>query len=261
MKEISDKVNIYPINEIKFKKKGKVHRINIEEKAKKKEKYIDNQVFHLTCKSKYEKELERISKEKENKFQTIKIKSLESKKFKKKQIKNLNKNHNLLKSASNKMILDTILNNQKIKKYIFDIHNNIRVLRHQEKNKKNSLLFKYKQCHIDDINIISNPIKNKKIYKLKHSLSLSNVDLNNLKNNIIFNNIKKTDNYKNIINNSDKFNFHSQKIVNRFINSTRDETKGMLTINYNLFKRFGIKKKNNIRYLNYKCPNNKIINQ
>jgi len=247
MKEISDKVNIYPINELKFKKKGKVKKINIENKAKLKENYIVNQLFYLTRKSKYEKELERIIQEKENKFQTIKIKSIESKKNKKKQIKNLNDNHKKLKSASNKMILDAILNNQKIKKYIFDVDNNIRLMKHKEKSERNFLPFKYKQCHIDDINIISNPKKNKKIYKLKHSLSLSNVQLNNFKiNNNFFNNIRKTDNYKQNINDNDKFGYHSQKVVNKFINSTKDETIGMLTINYNLFKRYRIKKKNNM---------------
>ena len=244
MKEISDKVNIYPINALKFKRKGKAHRINIEEKAKSKEKYIENHIFYLTCKNKYEKELERIAKEKENKFKTIRIKSLESKKNTKKQIKNLNENHKKLKSASNKMILDTILNNQKIKNYIFEINNNIKFMKQKEKKKRNFLLFKYKQCHIDEINIISNPIKNAKINKLRHSLSLSNVDLNNFKiNNNFFNNIKKTDNCKNNINNKGKFSYRSQKIVNNLINSTKDETKGMLTINYNLFKRYKIKTK------------------
>ena len=171
----------------------------------------------------------------------------------------------MLKSASNKMILDTILNNQRIKKYIFDIHNNIKLMKQKEKKERNCLLFKYKQCHIDDINIIQNPIKNKKINLLKHSLSLSNANLNNFKiNNDYFNSIKIADNYKNNINNinnKDKFSYHSQKMVNSFINSTKDETKGMLTINYNLFKRYKNKTKKNIRYFNYNNPNNKIISK
>ena len=108
------KKNIFLINLLKFKRKGKVNKIDIEEKMKNKNRFILDQLSYLSIKTKYSKELERLSREKKTKIILYKKKS---ELHLKKEINNLNKNQRIIKGASNKMILDIIFNNQKFKNY------------------------------------------------------------------------------------------------------------------------------------------------
>lgn len=263
MKSLLYKDNIHLINQLKFKPKGKVDKINLEEKMKKKDNYLRSQLIYLSSNSKYIKELERLKIENKNMIKLLKKKSEISIK---KEIKNINNNQRILKGASNKMFLDIIFNNEEFKNYILSNKN-----KNKEKNKDKNFsneskpniklkTIKYEICDIDNIQI--NSIK-KKRNKFKHSISsfYSNIDNIKLKNN--FPNIKtysennkksfhktKKKNTLNIqkygISNlgSDRYKY-SENLLNSFYNYKRkkDEIKGMLTINYNIYKR----NKNNLK--------------
>ena len=261
------KDDIYLINLIKFRPKGKVKKIDLEEKMKNKNKFLLNQLSYLSNRSKYSRELERISKEKNTNFILQKKKSEISIK---KEIKNLNYNQRILKSCSNKMILDMIINNQKLKNYFFSKKAKTKekitkIKSYNEDNvdkKEFNIYHKYnlEKCHIDNIQLISNINKSDKNNKIRHSISSLWNNLNNIKfkNNFHFpiintislkdkkNSLHKIKTRKNIeiLNNNDSnlnYNYihRSHKILKKYYNSKieRDETKGMLTINYYGHKR------------------------
>ena len=246
---------------LKEKEKGKenekIHKINLKEKIKIKNNFIHNQLIYLTSKSQYEKELDRIENEKKYKFQIIKIKNKESKIKKKKEIKILNKNQKIFKSCSNKMILDIILSDEKIKKKFFS--DNKKYKNNFEKETKNIIFSpQYKECHIDNIQLISNQKENKIINKLKHSLSLSYANLDNIKIDENFPYIirKPSLNIKNhfISNKKNKINTKEKQVISSpkslkitSYSNTIDETKGMLTINYSYFRRNKNKSKISIK--------------
>ena len=260
--------DIYLINLIKFKRKGKVSKIDIEKKMKAKDKFLLNQLSFLSNRTQYSKELERLSKENKIKFNSLKKNSLISMKNEINNINNINYNQRILKGASNRMILDILFNNQKIRKYILSKNKakttNLKS-NNELKNKKNYFYPKFilKKCNIDNIQLISN--KNDNINynknKLRHSLSvlLNNMNKMKIKNNgpllrassfKIKNNLynykpkKSKKNLKcEILNINNKYD----KIFNNFYNSKKekDEFKGMLTINYNFknLKKINLQKK------------------
>ena len=268
------KDDIYLINLIKFRPKGKVKKIDLEEKMINKNKFLLNQLSYLSNRSKYSRELERISKENNTKFILQKKKS---EIIIKKEIKYLNNNQRILKGCSNKMILDMIFNNSKIKNYFLS-KNKIKTITnlksYDENNKKESnnyLKYYLEQCHIDNIQLISNKNDNNKKIKLRHSISSiwNNLDNIKFKNNFNFptistislkdnnSNLKKSKakiKIENINNNNNsnlnnKYIHRSHKLLNNYHSSKieTDETKGMLTINYYGHKRkkINLKKYNN----------------
>ena len=278
------KKNIFLINLLKFKRKGKVNKIDIEEKMKNKNRFILDQLSYLSIKTKYSKELERLSREKKTKIILYKKKS---ELHLKKEINNLNKNQRIIKGASNKMILDIIFNNQKFKNYFLSKSKDKNKIIYLDLNGDNENMHKNNiktiksypnleltKCQTDNIQLISgknNYHHNKIFNKLRHSISSFSFDMNNMKfKNFPYlnkNSFKLRDNAyklttkksaKNINENSNnKYINHSEKLLNIYNNSKRneryesDELKGMLTINYDNYKRKRINLKKNISNYNY----------
>lgn len=243
MKTIFNKGDIYLLSFIKFKMAEKIDKKYIEEKIKIKDKFVSKQLNYLSFNSKYEKELERISKENITKINQLKKKSEINIK---KEITKINKNHRILKGASNKMILDIIFNNQKMKNIFFNtVTNNNNLKKIKKKTVSFSPKYNYKECHTDNIQLSPNIKKN----KFKHSLSFYSTNMDNIKLNNIFPNINNNFSIKNNINNgninveNNNHLYSSQKLLKNFT-TKKDEVKGMLTVNYNLNK---IKKNNKFR--------------
>ena len=250
-----NKDNIHLITKLKFKAKGKVDKIDLEAKMKFKDNYLRSQLVYLSSNSKYIKELERLSIQNKNMINLLKKKSEITLKN---EMKNINNYQRILKGASNKMFLDMIFNNEHFKNYILDNNKNKYFT-----NKLNSIKLKslkYEKCNIDNFQF--NSIKNRRKI-LNHSLSLfpSNIDSIKLKNNFPNINISSESNKKgfqktknknyleiqqyDISNLNDEKYRHSEKLLNSLYNYKRkkDEIKGMLTINYNLYKKNKIKLK------------------
>ena len=248
--------DIYLINLVKFKSNGHIKPINLEKEYKSRDKFLRHQLTYLASKSSYMQELERLSKLKKEKLIKQNIKVQINKKMNKEL---LNKKYRIMKGSCNKMILDLIYNNPKVKKML--ISNNKHNFSNDNKNDnykpkikiENSTsipLFKYKyeKCHTDSINIFSD-IKSPK--KFKHSLSF--LTPNSSRN--LF--PKKKISIIKSLNKVEKNNFFSSNNILEAskYRETDDEIKGMLSINYNILKN---KKNNNInkRYSYYKYKNN-----
>lgn len=213
--------NLYLINLLKFRSKKPILYLNLEKQISNKDKFIINKLTYLSNNSLYSKELERLSKE--NKEKILKLnKKIEMKKINYKE--NNKKMNNIFKGSCNKMILDLIYNNPKIKKYFLSYDKNKD--NKYKLNSKNFLpLFNFEQCHTDNINLLSVKNKNKHLRKSISALYKNNHTNPKYK-------IQKPQ-YLSL----DEKNINS----NNFINSHRksksksidDSIKGMLTINYN----------------------------
>jgi hypothetical protein len=249
MKKKINKRNIYLLSLIKFKEDNeKADKICIDEKMNLKDKYVRKQLSYLSYNAKYEKELERLTKENINKYNLLKKKSEINIK---KEIKKINKNHRILKAASNKMFLDIIFNNQKMKNIFFNTNNNNKLKYDTLETKKKIVSFSpqtsFKKCNVDNIQLIMNNYdSNNRLRKLKHSLSFISSNADNIKlkyfppikNSSIKNQknaFKSNQNMIHVLKNKNKIFFDFDDIKKE-----KDEIEGMLTINYNHHK---IKKK------------------
>ena len=246
--------NIYLINLIKFKSRGPMKPINIEKEYKRKDKFISKELTFLSSKSmyfSYFKELERLSKlnkEKLIKQKTkVQIKKETNKDYSNKLLK-------IIKGSCNKMVLDIIYNNPKLRRN-FLYHNKNYFSNDNKKKLKlkldwsNSVPFlkqNLKKCHTDNINFLSK--KNSYNY-FKHSLSFLSPKNQSSSLRKRFKPIKSlnTEGINNV--------YKSQDIIKENKNKKNDKIKGMLTINYNNFK---YKMNNNIKkcYSYYKNKNN-----
>ena len=228
--------NIYLINLIKFKNKGNIQPINIEKEFKHKDSFLRNQLTCLAHKSLYMQELERLTKlqREKNRKQNIKIE------IKKKPNKEyLNQRFKKLKNSGNKMILDLIFNNPKIKtkflsynKSIFS--NDTKGDRYKLKLKiENStsvplMNLNYKTCHTDSINILSNLNCRKKFHR---PLKFFTPNKHNLF-------LKKRFSIIKSLNNEEKNNIYNSRDDLKLskYSDIDDEIKGMISINYNIVK-------------------------
>ena len=220
---------LYLINLLKFKYKDPEPSINIENEFNRKDKFLKNQLTYLSSKSLYIQELERLAKQcrenliKQNKKVVIKQKS--HKNF-------FDKINKLMKGSCNKMILDFIYNNPKIKNHFlsYDKINNEKYKIKSKISSNDSLpnyKYKFEKCHIDSLNLLSNKNQNKYFHQ---SLSFLTPKSNNLLH-------KRKIPIISVFNSEVKNNiFKSQQFLKPYKpreTETDEELKGMLTINYN----------------------------
>ena len=245
--------DIYLINLIKIKSKGPIQPINIEKEYRKKNNLLRGELKFLSSKSSYFQLLQRLAKMNKEK---LKRQKLENKSKKKTNKTNLNKVFKLMKCSSNKMILDFIYNNPKIKNKFLpenktnfsnDSKNNkyIPKLKIESNNTVPVLKYKLKQCHTDNINLLSSD----NFYKnSKNSLSI----LSSRNQDLIFKNRFLHIKSKNTVEKNNFYKSHDYIKDNKY-KETEDEIAGMLSINYNNYKN---KNNNNIKnhyyYFKYK---------
>ena len=253
MKKNEEKTkDIYLMNSLKFQNKEQTKLpINIEIEYKHKNTFLLNELTYLANSSLYIKELERLEKINKEKLMKLNMKVQVKKKINK---KHLIKMYNIMRGSCNKMFLDLIYNNPKIKKIFFPINKTNfsndskykQKLKIDSDNSKNYFKYKLEKCHTDSINLISgrNPVKH-----FKKSLSFFSPNNHNLFLKKKFSIMKslsseKMSNYYNSENNS-KRNKHKTK---------KDALKGMLSINYNSHKNLinNLKK----RYTHFRLINN-----
>ena len=246
--------DIYLINLIKIKSRGPIQPINIEKEYRTKNNLLRSELKFLSSKSSYFQLLHRLAKMNKEK---LKKQKLEDKSKKKTNKNNLNKVFKKMKGSSNKMILDFIYNNPKIKNKFLpynktnfsnDIKNDkyIPKLKIDSNNTVPELKYKLKQCHTDNINLLSS----ENFYKnSKNSLSV----LSSRNQDLIFKNRFLRIKSKNTVEKNNFYRSHDYIKENKY-KETEDEITGMLSINYNIYKNKNNNNniKNHYSYFKYK---------
>lgn len=229
MKKNEKAKGLYLINLLKFRDKDPESSINIENEFKHKNQFLKNQLTILSSKSLYIQELERLAKQcrdnlsKQNKKVVIKQKS--HKNF-------FDKINKLMKVSCNKMILDFIYNNPKIKNHFlsYDKINNEKYKIKSKISSNDSLpnyKYKFEKCHTDSLNLLSNKNQNKNFHQ---SLSFFTPKNNNLfhKRKIPIIKAFNSEAKNNIFNSQQHIKSYKPRET-----KIDDELKGMLAINYN----------------------------
>jgi len=247
--------DIYLINLIKIKSRGPIQPINIEKEYKKKNNFLKKELKFLTSKSSYFQLLQRLAKLNKEK---LKRQKKEDKTMKKTNKSHIDKLYKIIKTSSNKMILDYIYNNPKVKrnflsynKTTFSNDNKIHKYRPKLKIDSNNtvpfLKSNLKQCHTDNINLLSNENFYKNSKNSLSALSTKNQELS----------FKKRIQHIKTLHSEEKNNFYKfhDYIKENKYNESDDELAGMLSINRNNYRN---KKNNNIKnpYSFFKYKNN-----
>ena len=228
--------DFYLINLLKFRNNNCHQPINIEKEYKHKDNIILNQLTYLSNISLYFQELDRLKKLNNENLMKQNKKIVHKKKSNREYFDKIKK---IVKGSSNKMLLDIIYNNHHIKNKLFSFdnkrtkNNKYKIKLKDSPNNLDTLTnFKFKKCHTDSVNLLSN----KNSYKnFTHSLSFSSH-----KNHTLF--LKR------------KNNFFSSKELLKTKTDKNDKTeenydfKGMLKINYNYKDKLNKIKRNYSKY-------------